>query len=114
MPNIERVRAEILSPTTPTHTLDGRTARQLRTLERQTLLRMANVQAEAVTTVEKLREADRVAETALMGHVLLNRTRTVLAGADPLLFDELGVYTDIAKLARIEVLADFTDRMRHQ
>lgn len=94
--------------------LDRRTAVYLRQLDRQTLRRLADIQAEAITTAAKFREIDHLAQVAMFGQAMLSRVREAMAAGDPFLLDELRVYGDVARIGKVETLADFVHRMRRR
>jgi hypothetical protein len=85
---------------------DRRTSRALSTVQRNTLMRMASVQAHAIVQTEKLHEIDRLSREAMSGQAMLNRWAATLAQGDPFLVDELKFFSDIAKMGKGEVIAD--------
>jgi hypothetical protein len=80
--------------------------RDLARLERQTVVRMAEVEAEGYVQTEKLHEIDHLSREAMSGHAMLNGWAKQLAGDDIILADELRFFTDTARLGKGEVLAD--------
>lgn len=97
--------------------VDRRTARGLTNLEHTTrmrlaqaqvteMVRIANVEAEAVVATVKTQEVDRVTREALSGQAMLRRYSDVLAQNDPFLADELKFFTDMARLGKGEIIAD--------
>jgi hypothetical protein len=87
-------------------TRSPRLTRDLARLERQTLVRMARVQAEGFVQTEKLHEIDHLAREAMSGQAMLQQWGSALAAGDPFISDELRFFTDIAKLGKGEVIAD--------
>lgn len=85
---------------------DRRTARALVTIERETLTRMARVRGDAVVQVEKTHEIDRLAREAMSGQAMLTRWGQTLAQGDPFIADDLKFFSDIAKMAKGEIIAD--------
>jgi hypothetical protein len=81
----------------------------LTTLERQTVLRMATVQADGLVQGEKLREIDQLSRDAMAGQALLARWRDTLAAGDPLVGDELRFFSDLARIAKGEIIASAVD-----
>lgn len=106
-------RSEV-TPVPGSYGLDRRTSGDLRRLGHQTVVRLANIQAEAIVATEKEHEISRFADRAMAHHTFLAQRRAALSGGDPLLFDELGIYTDMAKLARLEVLCDLAHRLHRR
>jgi hypothetical protein len=118
MSNIERVpaRTVVARPTTG-GTLGerlqaGRTGRDLAAVEQRSIVRTANVQSEGFVEAEKLREVDRLAHTAMSGQAFLRGWANHLAGADPMVADELKFFSDIAKLGKGEIIASAIDCFR--
>lgn len=87
-------------------TIDRRTARSLSTIERQTLTRMARVRGDAMVQVEKTHEIDRLAREAMTGQAMLTRWSQTLAQGDPFIADDLKFFSDLAKMAKGEIIAD--------
>lgn len=85
---------------------DRRTSRALSTLQRNTIVRMASVQAHAIVQNEKLHEIDRLSREAMSGQAMLSRWAATLAQGDPFLTDDLKFFTDLAKMGKGEVIAD--------
>ena len=85
---------------------DRRTSRALSTVQRNTLVRMASVQAHAIVQNEKLHEIDRLTREAMSGQAMLSRWAATLAQGDPFLADELKFFTDVAKMGKSEIIAD--------
>ena len=85
---------------------DRRTSRALSTVQRNTIVRMASVQAHAIVQNEKLHEIDRLSREAMSGQAMLSRWAATLAQGDPFLADELKFFSDIAKMGKGEVIAD--------
>jgi hypothetical protein len=78
--------------------------RDLARVERRMLGRMAYVHADGFVQGEKLREIDRLTETAMFGQAMLSHCRRQLAGPDIELHDELRFFTDVARLGTGEVI----------
>ena len=105
-------------------TLDRRTARGLQALERSTtmalarsrsneLIRVNNVESEAIIATVKTQEVDRVAREAISGQAMLRHYSDTVGRDDLLLADELRFFTDLARLGKGEILADLvTDYCR--
>lgn len=85
---------------------DRRTSRALSTVQRNTLVRMASVQAHAIVQNEKLHEIDRLTREAMSGQAMLSRWAATLAQGDPFLADDLKFFTDVAKMGKGEIIAD--------
>jgi hypothetical protein len=104
----------------PTSTSRAARLQELRTwqaldrVERQTVLRTAVVQGEAIVASEKLKELDRLTETAMVGQAMLAKWRETLAGPDPMLQDELRFFSDVARLGKGEILVDTLSAFRRQ
>ena len=73
------------------------------------MVRAANVQAEGLVQNSKLHEIDQLTREAISGQAMLAKWRDTLAGADPLLADELRFFTDIARMGKGEIIADTID-----
>jgi hypothetical protein len=89
--------------------LPRHTERALATLEGQTLVRLAGVQAEGLVQMEKTREIDHLARAAMSGQAMLHRWRETLAAGDPALSSELLFFTDMARIGKGEIIADTID-----
>ena len=85
---------------------DRRTSRALSTVQRNTIVRMATVQAHALIQNEKLHEIDRLSREAMSGQAMLSRWAATLAQGDPFLADDLKFFADLAKMGKGEVIAD--------
>lgn len=86
--------------------VDRRTGRELTSIERRTLTRMARVRGESMVQVEKTQEIDRLAREAMSGQAMLSKWAGVLSQGDPFLADEMKLYADLAKMAKAEIIAD--------
>jgi len=75
-------------------------------IEQETLVRCAEVRAEAIVQEEKLYEVGRFAHDAMSGQALLYAWEAHLAGEDLSLRSELRFFSDVAKLAKGEIIAD--------
>ena len=84
-------------------------ARSLDRLEGRTLFRMAVVQAEGMVQGEKLREIDHLTREGMTGQAMLRKWADTLAGADPMLHDELRFFSDMARIGKGEIIADTID-----
>ena len=91
---------------------DRRTTRALAEVQRNTLVRMASVQGHAIVQNEKLHEVDRLAREAMNGQALLQHAAATLAHGDPFLADELRFFTDLARMGKGEIIADFCQEGR--
>jgi hypothetical protein len=85
-----------------------------RAIDARTALRAASVDAESEVAAEKLHALDRLASVGMTGQLLLAHLRATLAGSDPLLDDELKLFTDVAKLGKAEVIADVINRFQQR
>jgi hypothetical protein len=72
----------------------------------ETAVRVTRVQAEGTVQTAKTQEIDNLAREAMTGQAMLAKWRDLLAGADPLLHDELRTFSDMARLGKSEVIAD--------
>lgn len=107
MPNLERYgSSRAVVPTTRGRQVSRHTERTLNSLEEQTLVRSASVQATSIVQTAKLHEIDFLAREAMSGHAMLRQWADVLSGPDPLLADELRFFTDVARMGKGEILAD--------
>jgi hypothetical protein len=86
--------------------VDRVTSRALSQVQRNTLVRRANVQGHAVVQNDKLQEVDRLTREAMTGHALLSQWATTLAHGDAFVADDLKFFVDIAKLGKGEIIAD--------
>ena len=117
MPNLEPRCISTPATIRPDRSLDrlGRsTGRGLSALEHHTLMRMAAVQSQGMVDAEKLHEVDRLAHTAMSGQALLAKWRETLAGADPMLHDELKFFTDVARMGKAEIVMDSISSFRRK
>jgi hypothetical protein len=78
----------------------------------QTVMRIATVQGDGIVQSEKMREVDRVTQAAMNGQALLAKWRDTLAGADPMLHDELKFFTDVARMGKGEIILDTISNLR--
>ncbi len=107
MPNLERYgSSRAVIPTSRGRQVSRQTERALNSLEEQTLVRSAGVQATSIVQTVKLHEIDFLAREAMSGHAMLRHWADTLAGPDPLLADELRFFTDVARMGKGEILAD--------
>jgi hypothetical protein len=81
-------------------------------IEQQTLVRCAEVEGESIVQGEKLREVDRLAHDAMSGQALLYAWEGHWAGDDPVLRSELHFFSDVAKVAKGEIIADTVMSLR--
>jgi len=86
--------------------LDRRTARGLNSIQRRTVLRMAEVQGHAMVQTEKVHEIDRLTREAMSGQAMLNQWASTLAQGDPFMVDDLKFFRDLAKMGKGEIIAD--------
>lgn len=92
--------------TQPDRRQDRLTSRALANLERQTIVRVAGVQADGLVQSEKLREIDHLAREAMTGQAVLRHVANTLASGDPFLADELKLFGDLARAAKAEIISD--------
>ena len=88
---------------------DRRTARDLAIVERQTVTRMARVRSDAIVQSEKVHEVDHLVREAMTGQAMLTRWSQTLAQGDPFVNDDLKFFTDLAKMAKGEIIAETAD-----
>lgn len=86
-----------------------RTSRALEMVGERALVRLATVRAEGHVQAEKLHEIDSLTREAMTGQAMLQRWRSTLAAGDPFLDDELRMFTDVARMAKGEIIADTLD-----
>lgn len=98
----------------PDRRQDRLTSRTMANLERQTLVRMASVQAEGLVQAEKLAEVDHLAMRTMTGQAMLRRSADALAAGDPFLADELKLIGDMARAGKVEILADTFNRFSRE
>lgn len=58
----------------------------------------------------QMEELDKLTADAMTGHTLLTKWAQVLAGADPLLYDELHFFLKANQVAKVGVMADMLER----
>src|SRR5579862_8350642 len=75
-------------------------------IQQTTLLRCAEVQAEAIVQGEKLHEIDRLVDDAISDQAFLYAREGHWAGEDPVLRSDLHFFSDMAKLAKGELIGD--------
>jgi len=85
---------------------NARVRRDIARVGAETVVRVAQTQSTGIVQTEKVHELDNLAREAMTGQALLARHREALAGADPMLADELRFFSDMARLGKGEVLAD--------
>ena len=98
----------------PTHGLVGHhrpraTSRALDAIEQRTAVRVAGVVAEAVVQAAKARELDHVGRGAATGQVMFRRWNDALAAGDPFLFDETKPFLDLARIGKLDFMADLIE-----
>ena len=81
-------------------------------IQQTTLLRCAEVQAEAIVQSEKLREIDRLVDDAMSGQAFLYAQEGHWAGEDPVLRSDLHFFTEMSKLAKGELIGDSITALR--
>lgn len=86
--------------------LERSTLVQMVSIQSRTMVRTATVQSESIVATAKIQEMDRLAREAMSGQAMLRRWADTLAQNDPFLADELKFFTDTARLAKGEILAD--------
>ena len=83
-----------------------RTERTLATVEGRTLARVAAVRGHVLVQSEKATEIDRLAREAMSGQAMLQKWAQTLAQGDPFVADDLKFFSDLAKMAKGEIIAD--------
>ncbi|HLX87236.1 MAG TPA: hypothetical protein VKR22_02070 [Acidimicrobiales bacterium] len=81
-------------------------------IQQTTLLRCAEVQAEAIVQGEKLHEIDRLVDDAISDQAFLYAREGHWAGEDPVLRSDLHFFSDMAKLAKGELIGDTVTVLR--
>jgi hypothetical protein len=76
------------------------------------LVRVAEVRTHAQVQAEKLGSVDYLALKAMTGQAKLNRYAAMLAQGDAFLTDELRFFSEIARLAKGEIIADAVEDYR--
>ncbi|MCU1392046.1 MAG: hypothetical protein JWM34_474 [Ilumatobacteraceae bacterium] len=87
--------------------ISKRTSRALEAVEANMILRMAQDRSAEIVAAERMANIDHLASVAMDGHTVLSARRDMLAGANPVLHDELGVYQRLAHVAKSQVLTDY-------
>lgn len=91
-----------------------RTERALAAIEEQTLLNIAEVRAISIQQGERLRELDRMTETAAIGHAMLRKLVDTVGTADAFVADEVRSFVDINRVAKQEILIDTAQKFRRE
>ncbi len=86
--------------------VDRRTGRELTKVEREALVRVANVRAESYVQTEKIQELDHLAREAMTGQAMLHQWSATLSQNDPFVADDLKLFVDVAKMGKAEIIAD--------
>lgn len=112
----------IENTTSKRHNLDERyrrsvertTNRQVEQTHSEMLVRSAKAVAEGVVARQKLREVDNLARDAVIGQAMLYQYIDVLAGADPMLRDDLQVFSNVAKIAKAQIISDTVETFHRE
>lgn len=91
--------------------LERTVRRQLARLEANTLVQVANVQAEGYVRTAKIHEVTACTAAAMTDHAQLADRANILAAGDPILADELRFYRDAARLGHGHLLASFVETL---
>ena len=102
-------RRQMTAVNVTTTKLDRQTSRDIGAIQSESIVRMARVRADGMVQVEKVHELDRLSREAMSGHVMLSAWANHLAGENPVLADELRFFTDIARLAKVELISETAD-----
>lgn len=81
-------------------------------IQQTTLLRCAEVQSEAIVQDEKMHELDRLVDDAMSGQAFLYAREGHWAGEDPVLRNDLHFFSEMAKLAKGELIGDIVTVLR--
>lgn len=94
--------------------LSRRDRRAVELAQRDTAWRVQKVLDDATVEATKLREVDHLAFRAMTGQAMLSKAASGMAQDDPFLAAELRFFTDIARLSKGELLADFAQDLRRR
>ena len=108
MPIIPATPSELITATRRPTRASRRSRQVVAGVNEQNVVRAADIRGEALVQGERLRSIDRLAREAVGGQALLNGSQKHLAAGDLVLYDDLKFFGDMAKLAKGEVIADFT------
>lgn len=117
------MRGTDMVPTSDISSLNGLTpmsarfskalVRSVTAIESAAIQRLAAVRANEAVDTEKLNAIDHFTQVAMDGQVFLRARANHLAGDDILMAEELRFFTDSAKLAKGQVIADSVRRLRY-
>jgi hypothetical protein len=79
----------------------------VRSMQAEARIEMLDVHRRAVVAATKAEEVDRLTRVAINGHAQITTVASTLAGADPLLADDLKFFTDLSRLGKAEILTQF-------
>jgi hypothetical protein len=63
-----------------------------------------------VVSAERLRDIDVLCEYAMTSQTFLNKWAATLAGNDPILFDQLQFFANLAMMAKAKVINNMAER----
>lgn len=102
--SLERFSRPEITTTTRPSSLSKRTQGQLNTLQSQTMLRIAKVQAEGIVAAEKVREVTHLGHRAMTEQALLRMHLQTLAHGDAILADELDIFPAVVRAANVQLI----------
>jgi hypothetical protein len=83
-----------------------RDQRAVAAVQSRTLVRMAQIRADALVQTEKVHSLAFLGREAISNQALLDQHRQVLAHGNPFLADELRFFTEVVRLGQGEIIAD--------
>ena len=76
--------------------------------------RLCAVHDDGLVNAAQLRELDHLAFTAMTGQAMLSKAASAMSQGDPFLESDLRYFSDIARLAKGELLAEAAEDMRRR
>lgn len=76
--------------------------------------RLRAVHDDGLVNAAQLRELDHLAWTAMSGQAVLSKAATAMSQGDPFLESDLRYFSDIARLAKGELLVEAAEDMRRR
>ena len=76
--------------------------------------RLRAVRDDGLVNAAQLRELDHLAWTAMSGQAVLSKAATAMSQGDPFLESDLRYFSDIARLAKGELLVEAAEDMRRR
>lgn len=87
------------------------TRQTLHQIDEATLMRVGTILSDGIVGSAKVNEIDRLSRQAMMGQAMLHRLGAAMARGDVFMADDMIFFTELAKVAKGDLILQFAARL---